>query len=78
MKEDNEESWKHDLVEFVEHWTKKECPKSDNPADELLWLKEHFAEALLGFELDVVTQTTELSIAVHKVLMSPYGKGTNR
>jgi hypothetical protein len=64
-------------VKFVEHWTKEECPKSD-PADELLWLKAHFDEALLGFELDVVTQTAELSITTYKMLMPSYGKGTIR
>ncbi|MDR1169607.1 MAG: hypothetical protein LBK97_02085 [Prevotellaceae bacterium] len=79
MKEEIEnDKWKHDLVEFVQHWTKEKCPETDSPAEILTWLNAHFADALYNFELDIMANTAELSIAVHKMLMPQYGGINNR
>jgi hypothetical protein len=67
---DAKEKWKIDIVAFVEHWMQEKCPETDNPADVLAWVDEHFADAFARCELETALDLTTFNYDVFKAIAS--------
>jgi hypothetical protein len=75
---DAKEKWKTDIVAFVEHWIKEKCPATDNPADVLAWVNEHFADALAQYEVKYAIDLTMFNYDVFKAFTSPTLNNTDK